>query len=268
MAIATLTDYASALKERIIINKTLTVNTGALDWWSAFDGTGSPGAMSAISNTANGVVPTDSTAGAPTINFSSGSGYITSVEATCSYASRITVYDRLFHAGAYAFNASTTLASQPSYSSRVPGGTDYTGLQLWFEGASTFTGLPTVTVTYTNQGGTPGQSTSLSGISFVGGNVPGPERSKQFPLASGDSGLSKIESVTATVASAGTFNVFVARPLFTVRIPRANIPVILPIEQLGAPQVWTDSALFVMTQTDGNTNPAPRIELNIEIASA
>lgn len=259
MAIATLADYAAAAKQSVQFTKT-SAHTTAAAWFTLWDATGIPtGATFAVGNTANGVVPTDATTGAPTVNFGTGNGHITLAEYTVAATCKVLVYDRLFHCGAYAFNAATSLASQPSFSSRVPSGTDYSGLQIWVEAVTTFTGAPSIEVTYTDQSGNTGATTGA--ISLASGFAIG--RLAQLPLAAGDSGLSKIESVTATVASAGTFNVFVARPLCMARLDFANISRVDPLEVLGMPQIFGDSCLALMFEPDAAGSPVTDVMLEI-----
>lgn len=264
MAISTLSDYASALKQQVVFTKTPGNSNQTYTCWAS---SGVPAAGSlAIGNTANGVVPTNTTTGAPSITAFSGSGYITKVEALCvataAATGRAILYDRLFHAGSYAFNASTTLTSQPSYSSRVPGGTDYTGTQIWIETTSTFSGSAAIAVTYTNQSGATGHTT---GTVTIGATVSA--NMVMLPLQSGDSGVQKIESVTATVASAGAFNVVVARPLWTWWFSKTNESVLHPLEVVGMPQIWQDSCLALIYFQHGSGAPNP-LELYLEVASA
>ena len=83
MAITTLDGLIAASKQIITWAKTATRTTIAAMWFSVFDLTGNPGAGTlAGTSTANGVVPTDATAGTPTINAFSGSnkGYLSRVE--------------------------------------------------------------------------------------------------------------------------------------------------------------------------------------------
>jgi hypothetical protein len=266
MSIATLEQYRKALHQRLDLIKSGGHTSVISSWNTLWDGTGNPPAGTlAVGNTANGVVPTDTTTGAPTIAFSSSkTGYLSWIDGNATPASRIVLYDRLFHCGAYAFNANTTLTSQPSYSSRVPGGTDFTGLQIWVEAVTSFTGAPTITVTYTNQDGTAAQSTG--GISLASAFALG--RMQQLPLAAGDVGVKKIESVVATVASAGTFNIIVARPLATMRFDITQQGAVQPIEVVGMPQVWPDSCLALLYQPDTAGNAGTQaIAFSTEIAS-
>ncbi|MFW9777194.1 hypothetical protein, partial [Brucella melitensis] len=75
-------------------------------------------------------------------------GYISRIEASCTVACRVQLYDVLWKAGAYAFNVSTSGNTPTSFSSRIPGGTDYTGLELWYEQVTAGTLVQSVAVTY------------------------------------------------------------------------------------------------------------------------
>lgn len=281
MAISSMDDYRSSLRERPSYLKVPARSSTAARWCTLWDGTGDPGAGTlAVGNTANGVVPTDATTGAPTINFGSGTGYLTLIDGTWgpltagAGAGRVVLYDRLFHAGAYAFNAATSLSSQPSYSSRVPGGTDYKGTQIWVEVVTTFTGNLTVAVTYTDQDGNAGATTGT----FTPGVAPAIGNMYQLPLAEGDSGVQVIESVTSTVASVGTFNVLVIRPLWMGRFLNrgadasvgtpplvTDYPVRHWMDVTGMPQVFGNSCLASMYITD--TTSTATYNLSPEVAS-
>lgn len=262
MAISTLDGLIAATKQRIPLVKTASRTTIAAMPFSVFELAGNPGAGTlAGSSTAAGVVPTDATTGFPTITFSTGTGYISAIDFGNSVASRITIHDMLFKAGAYAFNAATSLASQPSYSSRVPGGTDYRGTQIWIETVTAFTGNMSIAVTYTNQDGTAGRTTGT----VATGVAPTLGRMIQLPLQAGDSGVQKIESVTATVATVGTFNVLVLRPLWSGRVKIANDGDTHGPDKTGMPIIYSDSALFPVIHADSTSSGIP--ELQIEVAN-
>lgn len=264
MAIATLDNYIAAAKQRVTWMKTAPRTTVATFPFSLFELAGQPGAGTlAIGNTANGLVPTDATAGYPLVNTFGGSatGYLSKVEFACTVACWIDVYDRVFAAGAYAFNANTTLASQPSYSGRVPGGTDFNGLQIWVEQVTAATLNQAVSCNYTNQAGTTGRTTGAVGI----GSAPTVGRCWQLPLQAGDSGVQKIETVVGSVASAGTFNVMVLRPLWSGRVQIANGGDVHELLRTGLPQVFDTSALHVLIAADSTTTGVP--ELMLEVAN-
>lgn len=259
MAILTFDEWIASDKQIIPWSRTTVRTTVANRWFAIHDLAGNPGAATlAVGNTANGVVPTDATAGYPPINFSTGIGYLSSVDFGSTVACRLTIYDRVFHAGAYSFNANTTLSSQPSYSGRMPNGS-YVGTQLWYEQVTNSTGVPNVTVTYTNQAGTAGQSTGgvSVGATFIAGSM------FQIPLAAGDSGVQKVESVVGATASAGTFNIVVARPVWTGRVTLANSGDCHGPDRTGMPQIFSDSALTVMVNADSTSSGLPDILFDI-----
>ena len=143
MAIATLDQYIAAAKQRITWVKTTSRTSVAAMPESLFNVAGNPGAgVWDQQNTTPGLVHTDAYAGYPPINAFGGgaTGYLSKVEFGNTVACRIDLYDRLYVSGPYAYNASAGVSSPPSYASRVPGGTDFTGLQLWFEALTAFTG--------------------------------------------------------------------------------------------------------------------------------
>lgn len=270
MAITTGDGYIAAPKQLVRIIKTQTATSVANQYHTVFDRTGNPGAGSlSVGNTANGLVPTDATAGFPTINAFGGgaTGYITALHYSSTVASRIHLYDRLFHAGSVVLTslATTTLSSQPAYTSRIPGGTDYTNLEIWLEiNAAVSSTATTVSVAYTNETPTGGRSTgataSLSG--FITGRLI------QMPLQAGDKGVSKIDSITVggTVATTGSVNVIVARPLVTsMRVNATSYGDILGLDRTGMPVIYADSALWPVIGADSTSTGIP--DLAIEVSN-
>ena len=91
------------------------------------------------------------------------------------------------------------------------------GLELWVEAVTAFTRNLSIAVTYLDQDGNAGTTGTVStGIAPIVG------RCIRLPLASGDTGLRTITGVTATVSTAGTFNILIVRPLAKMRIPFAG----------------------------------------------
>jgi hypothetical protein len=262
MAITSLDDYINSAKQDIPWIKTTSRTSVAAIPFSVFDVAGSPGAGTlAGANTANGVVPTSATAGYPTVNAFGGgaSGYLSRVEYGNTVACRIFLYDRLFLAGAYAFNAATSLTSQPSYSTRVPSGTDFTNTELWTECVTAFTGNQSIAVTYTNQAGTAAQTTGT----IATGIAPTVGRCLRLSLAAGDTGIQKVESVTATVATVGTFNVMVLRQLWSGRCRLANDGDVHDLLRTGLIQVFANSSFYVLVQADSTATGVPEVKFQI-----
>lgn len=259
MAITTLDSYIAASKQIIPYFKSGTRTTIAGLWFTLFDLAGNPGGgVLAGTSTTTGIVPTDATAGCPIINFTTGAGYITNVDFGNTVASRLNISDLLWKGGAYAFNASTTGQTPTSFSSRVPGGTDYTGTQLWVEFVTASTGTQSVAVTYTNQSGTASRTTGT--VVTVAGTIG---RLYQLPLQSGDTGVQAVTGVVGSVATVGTFNVLVLRPLWSGRVRIANDGDVHALDKTGMPQVFPDSALYVSVAADSVSSGVPELQLEI-----
>lgn len=254
---------ATAAGQRIAWFKSAARTTVAAIWFTLFDLAGNPGGGTlAGTSTTAGVVPDDTTAGMPGINpFGGGNtGYLNTVDFGNTVACRFSIFDLLWKGGAYAFNANVTLSAQPSYSARVPGGTDFTGLQIWIEAVTAFTGNPSIAVTYTNQSGTTGRTTGTiaTGAALTVG------RMMQLPLQAGDTGVQKIETVVVTVATAGTLNVLVMRPLWTQgRVRLVNDGDKHGPDKTGLPIVYATSALYVAIATDSTSSGVPEIEMQV-----
>lgn len=272
MAITTYAGYKAALKQTVELLNLTSFTSIANAYFSCWNGT------LAGANTANGVVPTDADTSLP--NYSSGidpfgagtEGYVTRFwhvnQGANSTVGTCTLFDMVFKAGAYAFNANTVLASQPSFSSRMPlGGTDFTGTEIWIEAVTAFTGNLSVAVTYTNQSGTAARTTGT----VATGVAPTVRRAIRLPLQAGDTGVQKIESVVATVSTAGTFNVLVLRRLAMARLQSGTQQPVFPNMNAGdalmggMPRIFDNSCLTVMQLCDFTSSGQPYF--CVEVAS-
>lgn len=262
MAITTFDQYIAAAKQPMSIVKTASRTAVAANWFSVFDVAGNPGAgVLAGTSTTTGTVPTDATAGTPPINaFGVGNvGYLAQVEFGSSVACRIKLFDLLWKGGAYAFNASTSGNTPNSYASRVPGGTDFTDTQIWVEQVTAGTLVQNVNVTYINQAGTGSRSTGT--VAAPAAMILG--RMFQLPLQAGDTGVQGVTGVVGTVASAGTFNILVLRPLWTGRVKIANDGDVHDLTKTGMPVLYEDSALVIAVAADSTATGIPEVELVI-----
>lgn len=267
MPITTLDGLVGAVKQKRQWNKTTTRSSIAGTPFSVFDVAGSPGAGTlAGTSTTIGVVPTSATAGTvPLDTFAGGSvGYLAALNAANTVPSTIVVYDLLWKGGAYAFNASTTGNTPTSFLSRIPGGTAAAcagQTEIWVEQVTAATGNQAVSVTYTNQAGTTNRVTGAFGI----GAAPTIGRMWQLPLVSGDTGVSAVTGVAGTVATAGTFNVLVMRPLVRLRIPIANSSDTFDFTRTGLPQIYSDTAFFVQIVPDSTNTGTPALLFDIAV---
>lgn len=274
MAITSLDGYLAANRQRVRICKTASKTSVAVIPFSVFDLAGNPGAGTlAGTSTANGVVPTDTTPGCPDLSFSSGTGYLSKVEFGSSVACRLALFDMLFKAGAYSYAAGTTnLSAQPSFQGRCP---DYSGgaawgarNEIWIEVSTAFvTGTAwQVQVGYTNQAGVSGRLTVISAAQNAAALTQG--KLFQLALQSGDTGIQKIDSVIVTnggtAMTAGAFNVLVLRSLWTSgRVRVANDGDIHDMLKTGMPQVYSDSAIYLMVTADSTATGLPEIAFEI-----
>lgn len=261
MAITTLDGIIAAPEQSIPFNKSVSRVSVAGVPFSIFDLAGNPGAgVLAGVNTANGTVPNDNIAGVPVINAFNGAnlGYLQIVDFSNTVPGRLFIYDRVFAAGAYQFNAAVTLATQPSYAARLPN-TDYKGLQIWMTCVTAFTGAQSIAVTYTNQDGVIGRTTGT----IATGVAPTVGRMLQLPLQAGDTGVQKIESVTSTVSTVGSFNINVLRKLWSGRVKFANDADVHDFTKTGLKQVYTDTSLFYVVQADGVSTGLPSFDIEI-----
>jgi len=256
MTITTLNGLIAAKKRNIPMQKTASRTAVANIPFSVFDQAGNPGAGTmAVGNTANGIVPTDAVAGYPAIATPDATLYLNRILARSSVACWLDVYDCLFSAGAYTFNADVTLASQPSFAGRVPN-TDYNGLELWLEAATQFTGNQSIQINYLDQDGNAGDTGVIAtGVAPILG------RMYQVPFAAGDSGIQQVTRVRSSVATVGTFNVHVMRWLWGCRVNSANQGVVDSLLKTGLAQIYGDSALRLVVTADSTATGLPALRM-------
>lgn len=265
MAITTFDGFVGGAKQEISLQKTASRTSVAAQNFSVFDLGGSPGGGTlAGTSTTTGVVPTDATAGCPTINaFGGGAkGYLARVTYGSSVAGMLALYDLLWKGGAYSFNANTSGNSPASFLSRIPGGTalDTAGCtEIWVETVTAFTNNQTWNVTYTNELGTTGRTTGAVGV----GAAPILGRMWQLPLQAGDRGVSGITGVVGATGTAGTANILVLRPLWQGRVAIANDGGVHGIDMTGMPEIFADSALYLIARPDSTATGIPNLMLNI-----
>ena len=265
MAILTQQQYFDALKTEYEFVKD--VQAVITQDATTFDGAGlpAPGTL-AIGNTAAGISPVDTDTGYPTLD-AIPAGHKLCLSRVTSFGiqvaqNRLRLFDRVFAAGAYSFGATTTLASQPSFSTRIPGGTDYKGLQLWVENVTAFTGSPVITIEYTNQDNVSGRTATIA-ISPLTIRA-----TFQVNLQAGDTGVRQINSVSEAGGTAGTYNVMILRPLFRSYqdagatgqglVERSSFDYI----QTGLPEIFAGTAFYPLWQITSSSRIATvRFEL-------
>ncbi len=132
-----------------------------------------------------------------------------------SASSILLVVDRLSHQGGLSgvtTGAQTTNLPTAALTRYTSGVGVFAALEIYTQIGTSST---TVTVSYTNQAGTPGQS-SIRNIGATGWREVG--NMLTLPLAAGDTGMRSIESVnlTGSTGTAGNFGVTLFKPLFAI----------------------------------------------------
>lgn len=262
MAITTLDGYIGAAKQTILHAKTATITAVAQQITSVGHLAGSAGSTTLAGTDATvGVLQTDALTGYPAINAfgASAKGYISRIGGYYSVSGRLLLVDFLLKLGTFPFNAAVSGLTTVDISGRVPGGTDYTGCEIWLEAVTAFTGNQTIAVTYLD-----GLGAARSTGTIATGVAPIIGRCLRLPLANG-TGVRSITGVTSTISTVGTFNVLIVRPLHYMRIPFAGYSEQRDLYGTGMPEVFESSALGIFVQPDSTASALP--EWNIEIAN-
>lgn len=156
--------------------------------------------------------------------------------------------DRLGHMGGLSGTVTTAqtvsvVLTTPSSNARcASNGSDVSWWLEWYT-ATGATGV-TATITYTNQSGTSGQTTTVS----VPASTPAGRMLPINVLASGDTSIQSIQSVTlsATTGTAGNFGVTALKTLDTFygAYQAAGMGIVHDFATCGMPQVGTGACLF------------------------
>ena len=235
-------------------------------WQSAWLYDGAPGAGAAPTS---GAIPTRATTGA--LNFTPPGGsrekFMISAFVAPQIAGTYLIYDRLFHIGGLSGTSTADQTVQgspasPALTRNTGGAGNFAFFEIYSTLGSTAT---TLTMTYTNQSGTGGQTST---INIGGTGFRDVTRFQRIPLAAGDTGVQAVEKVklTANLGAAGNFGITIGQPLayfaigaggecsvrdYTTGLP--GIPVINPDACLAlaympavatAPEIWA-GATFV-----------------------
>jgi len=258
MAITSVDDFIAATRQLICFHKLAAKTSVSYYPETVFDVLGVPQASSlAIGDTTSGIVPVSGQAGYPPIsNTGAQNYYIAGLTAASTIAGWIFLFDRLFAAGPFQYNANATLSNQPSFASRLPGGSYVgNGLEIWIEPTVAFTGNPTFTIGYLNQDG------NSSNVTLAPGYAPIVGRCVRVPFAIGDTGVQRINSVQCTGSTAGAFNICILRRLASIRVNVANSGYSLGLFETGLVEIFQSSALYILVQADTTNTGYPTVSV-------
>ena len=134
------------------------------------------------------------------------------------------LYDRLFHIGGLSGVSTADQTVQgttpsPALTRNTGGEGNFAFYEIYTAIGTTST---TLTMTYTDQGGDTGQTSTIN-IGATGFREA--TRAQRIPLAAGDSGIRAIDKVrlTASTATAGNFGITIAQPLAWIPVGAAGI---------------------------------------------
>lgn len=208
-------------------------------WQSLWYVSGRPAAGSGPATTASAQLDSTTTGALGFTNPTGGAlSYLARLFASSAQIGTLMVYDRLAHFGLANTPTATVTMSSPVSAPTGRGGVG----ELWLEyptaGAS---GSTTISVSYTNQAGTTGRTTSTLTPGTSSANA-------MFPLfpQSGDTGAKSVASVTiggAAIAGSGTSNIVIARRLCEIPVGTANLGAVLDAIACGVPQIYDSSCL-------------------------
>lgn len=243
---------------RFTYNKnSITTVAGVL--YSLWTTTGWPGAGAAPGAAAT---PTNATAGA--LNLlghgnapAGGTSRLLGWDNITGSAGNDYLYDRLAHMSGLSGNVLTAQTVNASIAAAAAAGrcnADGSDVEWFIEGYSApGAATPTITISYTNQAGVSGRTTTVTMVSAL----PAGRLIPITTLQSGDTSIKSIESITvgSTMTTAGNFGITAGRKLAAV-YGAANQGISLDFAQIRAPKIGDNACLWLVsyagTTTSGN----------------
>lgn len=240
MAIASMNDIVVGLVagQTIPFYKSSVSTKGAGYFHTFWPAAGNPVA-GATPATGNGEAVSSATTGAMQLT-NAGSGkslYIARVSFSSATAAHYILHDRLVQKSGLVGNTTSPQTFETAALTRY---TDGVGCQLWLE-FYTATGATsaTCTISYTNQAGTAGRTSTPTWVTSQNGGTL-----VNCPLQAGDTGIRSVQSLTlGTSLTAGNFGVVITRQLIDIPIPTANGAVMLDAISCGLPKVENNACL-------------------------
>ena len=250
MAITTVDGAVAGMRPTVFFAKAVTPTLVAGKPQSLWGLGGSPGAGS-FDTTKNGVtLSSSSSLVAGQIYHSdpaSGNAYLARFTAAATIPGTLLLCDRLWHNGGYTITSTSAQASTtPTWPSRdADGATSGAGVILGLEVSSaTGSGTPTITISYTNSGGTSGRTGTniwpTAASSAAGSFFP-------ISLQAGDIGVKSVESLTLSASwTSGTINLVAYRVLAALELAGAYVPNAIDIISGGMPRLHNGVVPFLI----------------------
>lgn len=165
------------------------------------------------------------------------------------------LYDRLAHMGGLSGTVLTAQTVGVDIATAATAGrcnSDGSDVEWFIEGYSApGAATPTITISYTNQAGTSGRTTTVTMISAL----PAGRLIPITTLQSGDTSIKSIQTLTvgSTMTTAGSFGVTAARKLAGM-YGSANQGVAMDFANVRAPKIGDDACLFIITYAGTTTS--------------
>ena len=215
--------------------------------FSPFYTAGTPGAAAAPTPGLSGDALT-SYAGQLPIPGASGNTHLGRFSGVSSaQAGMLLLCDRLWHNSGFTI---TSTGAQTVNSVAWPardrnGAVDGVGVQLGVEiSGATGSGTPTITLAYTNSGGT-GSRSATNSVPTVASSAVG----SFYPigLQAGDVGVQSVQTLTLSATwTSGTMHLVAYRVIATLELPAAGIPNAIDIVTSGMPRLYDNTVPFLI----------------------
>lgn len=250
MAITTLDGAIAGMQWPRYIAKAATPTMVAGRPQSLWGLAGNPGAGT-WNTTLNGVTLSGSTTQVggqiPYTDPVTGNGYLARLQASATVAGTLLLCDRLWHNGGYNVTVTTAQASTtPAWPARDANGTSNgDGVLLGLEiSAAAGAAAPTITVSYTDQGGTAGMTATNS---FPTASSPTAGAFYPIGLAAGDTGVRSLQSVTLSTSwVSGTMNMVAYRVLAALELTAGFVPNAIDAITAGFPRIYNGTVPFLI----------------------
>lgn len=247
MAITTLDQALAGMLPPVTFAKAATPTLVAGRPHSLFYLAGAPGAAAAPTPGLNGAALTTYNGQIRFTNPSSGNTYLARLQAQATIAGTLIIADRLWHNSGYTITSTsaqnTTFPGLPARDRN--GATSGDGVLLGVEiSGATGAGTPTITIGYTNSGGTASR-TATNLIATVASSAIG----AFYPigLQSGDVGVQSVQSLTLSATwTSGTMHLVAYREIARLELTAANTPSAIDALTSGFPRLYDDSVPFLI----------------------
>jgi hypothetical protein len=232
--------FAKAITPTLVAGKPQSLwglggNPGA----GAFDTTLAGVALSSTSANVNGQ-----------INFVdpvSGNSYLARLQAAATIGGTLLLCDRLWHNGGFTITAATsqTVTSAAFPARDINGSTNGDGVLLGLEvSAACGAAAPTITIGYTNSGGTASHTATNS---FATANSPAAGSFFPIGLQAGDIGVRSVQNLTLSVSwVSGTINLVAYRVLAALELLNNATPNAIDAVTSGFPRMFNGSVPFLI----------------------